>query len=318
MAYTRILPETDDSREGSITTSKERKDTVPPEDNVFSEENSDSLDAEQPKFIQCRKDVEQAKEADHNAVVAFEYAINLLKTKSSHGLQLINFLVDDGDTGFTPATRELYGMDLSGHLPPYSSEELILLMADNFINGETARVAGGGTGLTDISKATVVALKADALEKRGVKQATGNVLSHAHTELNNQRIMVDALIPKLWDDIEHAAQGMPEGERHDFCISWGMHFVHVPGTAKLFVRAEDIDTHQILVGVDLRIGKPEGTGGAKSTTNFHGEAFMVTKNFEPTSLIAEHPLYERLITPITLAEDEVIDLVMKMKKRPTD
>jgi len=318
MSNTRRLPNTDDGRENSMTTSKLRKDEVPADENVFSTANSTALDNELPKFAECRHNVDEAAEADHTAVVAFQAVLQKLKLLSSHGLQLLNFMIIDEAPGFTAAVREFYHMDLEGHLPAMGTEDEILRMAENFTTGETARVAAGGTALSDISKADVQTLLDDALGKRGVKQASGDALANAHTALNEQRIVVDDLIPLLWDDIEHAAQGKPEGEFREFCINWGMYFIHVAGTATLNVRVLDIDTNQIVVGVNLRIGKPEGTGGTKAITNFHGEAIMESRNFEPTFLIAEHPLLERLITPITLSEDEVIDLVIKMKKRPTD
>jgi hypothetical protein len=314
MGYQVQLPRTDDDREAALNIAKQRKDDPPPSGNVFSLTTSNLLDAEQPKFILVRKALHDAEENDHQAIEIFNPLLQKLKSKSSHGLQLINFKVSDLDTGFTPATRLLYAMDLEGRLPAMNTEDEIIQAANNFITGETVRVAQGGTALADITKASVEALLTDVNAKRLIKQATANALSEAHLNIAAERLIVDPLIKTMWGDIEHAAQGMPVGARHEFCISWGMTFVHTPGVATVNVRTEDIDSGQPLAGVALRIGKPDGTGGTKAVTNNHGEAIMESKNFQLTAIIAELALYDTLVKEMTLTEDETLHLVLKMKK----
>jgi hypothetical protein len=314
MGYKRQLPRTDDARQSILTTAKLRKDDLPPEENPFSQENSDALDAEQPKFMTLRNLVFKAKSKDNDATVAFVNTLQKLKNLASHGLQLINFKVIDQAEGFTEATRKFYGMDLSGHLPRLGTEDEIIHAATDFIDGETARIAEGGTPLLDITKASVVAMLETVEEKRVAKQTTGNALANSQTNLAKERKTVNRLIKLMWSDIEHAAQKMPRGERHEFCINWGMDFVHIPGFATLNVRVIDAESGLPLVGVQLRIGKPGLKDGAKATTNFHGQQIMKSKNFKPTCINASLMGYDTLAKEICLEEDKTTDIVLKMKK----
>lgn len=314
MGYKRQLPVTDDARKSALSTARLRKDDLPSEENVFNAENSAALDIEEPKFTALCKLLNEAKEKDHAAVALFNPVLQKLKNLASHGLQLVNFKVIEEVDGFTEATRKLYGMDLSGHLPALTTEDDIMLTANKFIRGETARIAQGGTPLLDVTKASVVALLETVVEKRLAKQATGNALSNAHTNLAAERKIVDPLIKLMWGDIEHAAQDMPRGERHEFCINWGMDFVHTPDPATLNVRVVDAETNLHLAGVKLRIGKPGQKKGTRATTNFHGEQIMRSKNFTPTYINALLMGYDTLAKEICLEEDKTTDIVLKMKK----
>jgi hypothetical protein len=314
MGYKRQLPRTDDARQSILNTAKLRKDGPPPIVNVISQENSDALDAEQPKFVILRNLVFEAKAKDHAATSAFVNALQRLKNLTSHGLQLVNFKVIDEAEGFTEATRKLYGMDLSGHLPAMTTEDEILHTTTDFIDGETARIAEGGTPLLDITKASVVALLETVEEKRFAKQTSGNLLANSQTNLAKERNIVDRLIKLMWSDIEHAAQKMPRGERHEFGISWGMDYKHTPDPATLNVRVIDAESGLSLGGVKLRIGKPGKKDGTKATTNFHGQQIMKSKNFKPTYINASLMGYDTLAKEICLEEDKTTDVVLKMKK----
>ena len=314
MGYKRQLPVTDDARQAALSNAKQRKDSVPPEENVFSQKISNALDAEEPKFIALRVALSVAEGKDHNAVANFTAVLQKLKNLSSHGLQILNFKVIDEAEGFTKAERILYGMDLGGHLPPLGTETEIIQAANDFIRGEDLRIAKGGVPLVDVSKASVVAMLENVQQERLTRSAASIVLGKALHNLTDERKIVDKLIRQMWGDIEYAVRNLRVGARHEFGINWGMHFVHTPDPATLNILVEDAESRLPLAGVKLRIGNPKRKAGAKAITNSHGSQIMRSKNFNATSIIAELPLYDTVVREICLKEGETMTIVLKMKK----
>ncbi|MEI8203244.1 MAG: hypothetical protein WCH34_09550 [Bacteroidota bacterium] len=314
MGNTKKIPNSDDGRVGTLTKTKDRIAHVDPADNPVSDENTSAINSDTPDFIALRNEVHVCEEEFHGKVSAYSKIIFKLKNKASHGLQLVDFKIIDEDSGFTPSTRSLYGLTLDGKLPSMNNEEEIIQAANNFVNGETARVAAGGTLLTDIKKSDVVGLLAQLNSANNERQDAKTDLINAQIDLADKRKTIDELIPKVWGDIEHASQNMPAGAQHEYQLLWGIEFEHTPDYGFVSIKVEDIDTHAVLPGASLRIGNPSGKGGAKATTDNFGTSKMKSKNFEKTSLIVELALYDRVVVEIQIVENDTIYVVVKMKK----
>ena len=314
MGHQKKIPETDDARIASLSTTKNRIASVAPSDNIISEINTIILMALLPEILSRRIQGQSAEQALHSAVAGVKEVHESIKSRTSHGFQLVNFQIDDKIEGWSPDTRTLYFLNLDGRLPSMNSENEILQAAHNFIDGETARTTPTGTLLTDISKAQVLALLNDLDAKIVVRQDAKTALIEAQMAFDEKRAEADVLIPKLWGDIEHASQDMESGTAHDFNTIWGMQFEHVPGYGIVNVKVEDEDTHLILAGVELRVGAAIGKGGAKAKTNEFGVATIKSQNFNKTNLVAKLITHLDSVTDIQLIEDETINVVVKMKK----
>jgi hypothetical protein len=316
MGLKKDYPRSDDGRDNAMTIAKKRKDDIGPSQTVLSDDTCDKLDELQPKLIANRADVKDKEQTHANAVLSVEVYMEKMKSKVSHGLQLVVFKVVDKDTGFTEDILVLYNMPKDGRLPNMGSEEEIIEAANNFIDGETKRVALGGNALSDIRKADVQAMMDHVVTGRTDRQSAKDDLISSQAILQATREQVDLLIRQMWGDIEHAAQNLSKGARHDFGETWGMSFVHVPGYGTLNVQTLDSESKLPLAGVSLRIGAPDGKSGSKAVTNEHGEQILESRNFKPTHIVAEYPLYQKLALPITLVEDEEVSVVMHLVKKP--
>ncbi len=315
MTLYKQYPISDGSRESSLTNAILRRDSGEPSANVFTAKNNQLLDLHTPLFIQCKKETRKALTFFRKINSNYSELVEQIKNISSHGLQIVNFKIIDKCEGWSRDLRVLYGMDLNGHLPASGTEWQIVEMAQHFISGETARVAQGGAPLADVTKEEVKAL-IDALTiKRINKQDAAEALRKTQATLKKERHAVDKLIISMWNDIEHVSQDMRKGSQYSFEKSWGMIFANVPDPATVNIRTEDEETKEIIVGVKLRIGPPDGKGGTKGCSNDFGTATLKSKNFKPTHIIAEHIQYEKAVREITLEEDETITVLMKMKKR---
>ena len=314
MSFIRQLPRSDDALETALATAKAKNDAAPVGTSVFSATNQASLNLHESAFKLARNNFDVAEGAYKLLNDVYVEDLEKLKNLSSHAMQIVNFKVIDKLPGWEVGTRTLYHLNSKGIIGPLDSEEKVIQLAKDYDDGETNRVAAGGAPLTEYPKVMIKAALDALLAQNVVKSPKKEAVGAAQDALTAERKLADDLIPLLWDDIEHAAQSKSKAVRHEFCMEWGMVFTHIPNYGKVNIRAEDFDTHVILPGVLLRLGKNLGTGGPKATTNTHGEAFLESKNFDPTNIVATLILYERTVVDITLIEDETIDIVIRMKK----
>ena len=309
------LPSSDETREAALTIGKNRKDGVDPADNAFSVANSAALDVHQPLFISIRGNMRSVEEVSHNNVKNLNEALEKLKNLASHGLQIANFMIINGKPGWVEGNRTFYDSPLDGHLPDMGSQREIIQMAINFINGETARIAAGGIALKDITKADVVAQLAVVNAILVLLQDSKDAIIEANKELVDERKLVDALIPLLWNDVDHKAQTLSPGARHEFGILWGVQYKNTKGFGIINVGVEDIDTHEKLAGINLRYGTMNGKDGTKAITNLHGEAILESHNLKVAFLVATNILYVTGTRELKLFAGDEITIVIKLKKK---
>ncbi len=316
MQYTRILPDSDDLKQSVLSVAKERKDDVDPDDNPISTANSAKLDLLEPGFRAARNAVAQAEEDDNKAVNECDLAFLILRYYASHGLQLVGNLVIDRIGGFLTSTLKLYNLDLNGNLPPYNSEDEIISMAGDFNQGETDRIAGGGTALVDYNKTTCLVKLNDAKAKRLVKLDTHNSLITAQHNLKVKREEVDNFIPNMWDDIENATQQMTKEEGRNYCKTWGVKYKHINDTGVLIITAIDFDSGEKLAGVEFFFSKTGGETGAKGKTDNNGNLTIESRNFDPSKLLGKLALYYNSIDDVTINPDEPTYITVKMRRLP--
>ena len=116
-------PESDDARSKALSAAKTKKDASLPGDNVISDVNSAALDIEQPLFDAKKELLVIAQAFYHKSVDSCIGDLDILKNRTSHGLQLLNDQIKDKVFGFSASDRTLYGMTLDGHLPSMQNEK---------------------------------------------------------------------------------------------------------------------------------------------------------------------------------------------------
>ena len=316
MGTVRSLPKTDDERITSANTSKNRFVPIRSTDCPISEDNCTAIITNLPLFQAVLLLVANCESTQHDKVTSCNIVLGKLKNMTSHGLQLVVFKVIDETSGFTEGTLKMYNLDTNGKLPNMTTEGEIVQAANDYINGETSRVAAGGTLLADITRAAVQALLTSFLAKKVEREIASDTLLNAQADLKALRATMDDMFIKVWANIEDASMKLPEGARNTFCTNWGMFFEHKADDAFLNVTVINDGTNEAMPGVSLRIGKPSGKGGAKGVTTNSGTKEMKSKNFEPTFLIAECAGFIREVREVTLVEGQTTDITIRMKRIP--
>ena len=206
-------------------------------------------------------------------------------------------------------------MTLNGNLPSMNSHSEVVKALSNFIKGETEHIDDGGIALKDVTKAEVEEVLNYINAKLVTLGDSKEAIIEANKALTIERTAIDALIPLLWSDIEHKAQSLSTGTRHEFGILWGMQYKNKKGIGVLNVSVEDIDTHEKLAGINLRFGSQKGKDGIKTSTNLHGEAILESHNLDDALIVATSILYDTLARPTLLVAGEELTIVVKLKKK---
>ncbi len=318
MGAEKKYPRSDDAKEQSLTKTKEKHNAVPVGTSVLSTANAAFLLSILPLFISKRTAADNANEDYHNASQAVAEGGQLLKSMTSAGMQLLGLKIFNHFADYPPSTFTLYKMPLSGKLPPMGSEAEILQAGDDFIGGETTRVAAGGTALVDISKSDVETLRDDFIDKQTTRNITFEASVKAQQQLKKYRDeVVDPLIVNLWSDITRASQGMTPGAARDFETSWGMIFGSGTGKGSIMVLVINASEGEMpMGGVSVRVGAPDGKAGAKATTNAMGIAILESSNYDPTFVNVEIPGFVKQSISVTIIEGEQITLTVRMVRTP--
>ena len=312
MAIHKHLPESDNDRSTALTAAKTKKDESLPGDNVISDENSAALDIQLPLFDAKKELLVIAQSNLHKIVESFNGELDILKNRTSHGLQSLNDQIKDKVIGYSASDRTLYGMILDGHLPVMQTAKEIMLAAGNFIKGETDRVAAGGPPLTMITKAEITTKLASLNLKLVDRSAKEKLVADATLVMVKLRKVVDPLIVNIWKDIENGGQKLEAPARRVFEALWGVVYIAVKSYGFLNVKCVDSVTKIVLRGINLRLGPAGGKGGTKAITNDFGVALMKSRNFEPTFITAENLNYETVSQEVLLVESETIVIVLNM------
>ena len=312
MSIKKQVPASDDARSAALTSAKNRKDSVPPADNVISVANSAALDIEQPLFEADKALVDAAEAAYHEIVEICKAAFDKIKNRTSHAFQLFNFQIVDGIPGWKISDRSFYSLDQDGNLSPMGSESEILQGVINFVVGDTKRVAAGGPLMTMITRAEIIALQTalmSDLQERANRKAA---LSDAILVMVERRPIVDRLIKNIWSDVENGGQKLAAPARREYAALWGVVYKNVKDSATLTLKAVDSVTGIIIRGVNFSMGPLKGKRRTIAVTNEYGIAIIETRKFKPTYLIAENPNYEIVSQELLLSQGEEKSIVIQM------
>jgi hypothetical protein len=128
--------------------------------------------------------------------------------------------------------RSLYSLPLvKGALPALTSEQEILDWRENIHEGETNRIAAGGTAIALPTLAQVDTAVAN-FRNFNIQQAELKIqFDTAEEELENANVEADKLILKLWNEIEAAFDEGDKPSTRRKSRDWGVVYLPNPGEA---------------------------------------------------------------------------------------
>lgn len=220
----RILPMTSDSRYIALSVAKYRKDNPPASGVMLSDETVHRLDIIFAKFSLARTELSD-KEADSTLATAVKDAlVHALRLKNSHYIQELNFRIVDNV--FPAEYRKYYNISvISAAVPAQDSEDAVELLSKLIIAGEPLMIAGGGHAITYPTLVDITSSYALFQTKNGLHTTAQLATRDAKKALNVLTVEVDAVIKKVWDEVETYFNEESKESMHIDARDWGVVYV---------------------------------------------------------------------------------------------
>lgn len=307
----RQLPRSVESVWQAIRVAKQKKDSIPPADNLLREATSNTLDSVFDSMGTMRHNRLLAKEAYTANTPLKNEAIAKLKMFISHFIQHLNDAIARGE--IDRSKRVLYNLDENdATVPVMSRAQDVVDWGDNVVQGEADRVAAGGTALSQPSAAQIATLLADAKDKLVVQSKYYTEYNSAQEELQTLLAEVAKFVRQMWAEIESAFAADPDaGSRRAQAEPWGVVYVSV-GDKKITVtvRVEDSVTHEPVEGAICEFDK----AGFELITNALGQATTTEDYVGPDTLSVEHVDYITQTKAVVFSSDQNLDILIHLVK----
>jgi hypothetical protein len=239
-----------------------------------------------------------------------------LQRVCSHFIQVFNLAIERGI--FPVQDRTFYQIDvISNEIPNMDAEQNLVLWANNIMTGETNRIAAGGAAMAMPDLAEVQAAYANFDGVRMPHSTAIDAHDQAQEELAALNPEADAVVKKVWDEVETFYNEEDASSQRQNAREWGVVYVLKGSTKKISGHVyEDDGTGPVPDGsraiANVRIFFENGLKEVVSDANGYYELTTTLMNIQ--KLQAENVLYLDYAEDVTLVENENLTWDIKMKK----
>lgn len=266
----RRLPRSNNSRLNVLQAAQQKKNNVAVAHKAITAATEARLDAIVTQFDNARNALNIAQA---QMVLSTEQKMNILakqKLLNSHYIQVFNMHIEQGI--YPIAHRAFFGIDTNSSAVPANSVEAdIVLLSQSIINGEPNLIAAGGAAIPFPLKATIVAgltalqaKQTDQSNKKDVADRAEEAIAHLNTE-------ADAVIKKVWDEVETFYNEEPIESLRRKSREWGVVYVSSDTLTTITGTVQDATTHQPIAAATISIASSD-----ESTTTAADGTFSLT------------------------------------------
>ncbi|MCT4614893.1 MAG: hypothetical protein N4A49_08470 [Marinifilaceae bacterium] len=222
MPYRR-LPNTDAARLRALKTALSKGQVT--SDLAFQFSTYQKIQNFLPHFELAISNLKQSKKQLVNFNKDYSDKQRKAKLYVSHFLKVLNFAIQRKE--LLPKVREFYTLDKdSDKLPDLSEDENILQWGEKILKGESDRLRSGGNPIYSPS-AALVRVNCEQFQSIFNQQdVLKSNLERFSKEVRSQRIKANDIILELWNQIEDCYKDLPEKERRNRCIEYGIVYVY--------------------------------------------------------------------------------------------
>lgn len=146
----------------------------------------------------------------------------------SHFIQVLNLCIMRNE--IKPSVKKLYKLAEDNYaVPELTTNEALLEVGKNIIEGEQARLLEGGTPIYNPSIARVNVAYSQFKDAYIAQKQFQSTTNYHLEELSAQRDKADEIIKELWDQIEAFFADKPEKERLASCREFGVIYYYRKG-----------------------------------------------------------------------------------------
>jgi hypothetical protein len=303
MAIRRTLPKSSNSRFDALKAAKLKKDNTAAANIAITPATSNRLDTIYTQFGAARNTL-SVKQAE--SILSTSQKTRLLAKlalKGSHYMQVLNMHI--AEEIFPAAYRAYFKIETSSTaLPPLKTEADIVAAAQSILDGEPNMIAAGGTAITFPTKAAIKTLL-DAVEaKQNEQSIKKDATDAAEQALGTLNAEADAVIKKVWDEVETYWNEEPTESMRRKAREWGV--VYISDTLKATITAiiKDKDTAVAIDAATISIVSSDEA----ITTDATGAFTLKSGNEDAQVLRIEKTGYTPKDINLNLVLGETIDL----------
>lgn len=227
MPYRR-LPNTDQARLRALRAACDAAEAVDPAELKFSQRLVLEAKAFLPIFEQAVTQYTDARATQSQISRQVAEAGKQARLYLSHFVQVFNMCILRGE--IKPEARKQLGLDdVGATLPDLVTDQQLIDRGTRIIEGEEARMAGGGGNRIYNPSIAVVKVKVSLFKEvydkhRDILQT---VQKH-HSKLDEVRRRADALILEIWNEVEAQCAPVDSDAKRDECASYGIVYFYRP------------------------------------------------------------------------------------------
>ena len=227
MPYRR-LPNTDQARLRALRAACEAAEAIDPAQLKFSQRLALDAKAFLPIFEQAVTQYNDSRATQSQISRQMSEAGKQARLYLSHFVQVFNMCILRGE--IKPEARQQLGLDdVGATLPDLVTDQQLIDRGTRIVEGEEARIAGGGGNRIYNPSIAVVKVKVSLFKEvydkhRDILQT---VQKH-HNKLDEVRQKADALILDIWNDVESQFAPIDSEAKRQECASYGIVYFYRP------------------------------------------------------------------------------------------
>jgi len=224
MPYRR-LPNTDSSRLRAMQKALQMSEGISPLDLTFSPSTYQELKFFYPEYNQAVLYQKETLERQIKKSKNHQEKLKKVKLYVSHFIQVLNFAILRGE--LKPEIREYFDLqEYDKKLPLLNSEKDVIEWGKKLIEGEQQRLMNGGTPITNPTIARVKVHYEDYLRTYKNQQYLQEAHNNAQQKMLDLRQKADAVILKLWNEIEDYFSDLSPDEKRANAEKYGVVYVY--------------------------------------------------------------------------------------------
>jgi len=264
----RRIPQTDEGRNAALTAAKTKYNSMPVGSKILIQATADLLIALQALFNSKMALSAAALFNQGDATKALYVLKNRLKMFISHFFQNIFMGIARGI--FPNAAKAFYMLDMkSNALPKLDSEEQLLTWGDRIITGDANRTAAGGADMAMPTIAEFTTVYNDFVTANTAHSTLKDAYDNAQKAVADLREEADALILRIWNEVETWYSNEDIASRRRYAREWGVVYENLPDEYSMEGKITDMDNNPV-EGATIALS---GTG-ISTTSNDAGNYYM--------------------------------------------
>lgn len=279
---------------------------------LFSATVKTNVDATLTSFLTEVNERGAALSAQTSITAAANPARHDLRMYVAHFIRVFNMGVERGV--YAASDRAYYGLAVSSNSLPYlNSDSDLQLWATNIKNGETARVAAGGTAMSNPTAAEVDAQHLALQMQLSSLTTAKDAYDTEQEDVENMRPAVDELIDDVWDEVLFALrkEDAPSLRRkaREYGVVYSISKGEEPSPAEYSAQGTVTDTEGNPL-FDVEVTDLDTNTAA--LTDEAGRYLMPKLPAGNRSFVFKKDGYQQQTVPVTVTDDEVVvaDVVM--------